>query len=168
MRFGVTCALAAMAIAILAAASVPASAKDLPKGGLTAKETADWLKGRGFPVQVLADPTRYGNLMVRSTADGINFQIFFYGCNNDQGPKRRCESIQYSTGWTKSEWVTAERVNAWVREKRYLRAYLGPNGGVWVELDFDVSPGVSYDALNKSLERWRAETNEFRSAMGLR
>lgn len=163
MRFGAGCALAALVVM----AGATAEAKGLPKGGLTADETAAWLSSRGLSSEVLPDPTRYGNQLVRSSADGINFQIYFYGCSG-RAPKLRCESIQYSAEWAHSEWANAERLNAWNREKRFLRTYLGPNGTVWAELDFDVSPEVSYAALDKSLERWRAEALEFRRYMGLR
>jgi hypothetical protein len=158
------CALAALAVFATAA---PALAKDLPKGGLTADETAAWLSSRGLTAEVLPDPTRYGNQIVRSSADGVNFQIYYYGCVG-RSPKVRCESIQYSAEWARSEWASTDRVNAWDRERRFLRAYLGPNGTVWAEFDFDVSPEVSYAALDRSLQRWRAEALEFRRYMGLR
>lgn len=145
-----------------------ACAQGLPAGGLTAEEAADWIRGQGLPGEVLPDPTTPGDQIVRTSADGVNFDIYFYGCTSDAPPHHRCDSMQYAAGWDNSGGVDVERINQWNRENRFIRAYISRKGMVFGEMDIDITPGVNYSALNRSLDRWRSAIARFRSSLGLR
>ncbi len=157
--------LAAFAACALLAAKARAQA--VPTGGLTAEQAAEWVRGQGLKGQVLPDPTTPGDQIVRTSADGVNFDIYFYGCTPDPPPYHRCDSMQYAAGWTNDSGVTTDRLNEWNRENRFLRAYISSKGSVFGEMDVDVTPGLDYSALNRSLDRWRSAIGKFRSSMGL-
>jgi Putative bacterial sensory transduction regulator len=134
----------------------PAAANDLPPGGMTAQEVADWLRSQGYPAVVKPDPTTPGDQIVSSSIDNINFDMYMYGCA--QG---RCDSLQYAAGWSPKPNITTDKINGWDRDKRYIRAYIADDGGIWGEYDIDITPGGTYEALTHSLERWRSQLNAF-------
>jgi hypothetical protein len=164
MKPSLACLAPVAACALLAG---PACAQSLPTGGMTAEQSADWIRGQGLKADVMADPTTPGDQIVRTSVDGINFDIYFYGCTSDPPPYHRCDSMQYAAGWSNVGGVSSDRLNEWNRENRFLRAYISSKGSVFGEMDIDISPGLDYSALNRSLDRWRSAIGKFRSSMGL-
>jgi hypothetical protein len=148
------------AAASLAFMAAPAAARDLPAGGMTATELANWLIGTGHPAQVKPDPTTPGDQIVSSSTDGIEFDIYLYDCSGS-GNARRCTSMQYASGWAARSSYNAERVNSWNREKRYIKAYLTTGGGLFGEYDLDISPGGTFEMLNDCLDNWRRNVVSF-------
>ena len=151
--------LAAGAVVAFLAAS-PAAARDLPAGGMTATELANWLVGAGYPAQVKPDPTTPGDQIVSTTTDGINVDLYLYDCSGD-GNARRCTSMQYAAGWPASSSYTPDKVNTWNRGNRYIKAYLTQSGGLFGEYDMDISPGGTYEMLNDELQNWRSVVVDF-------
>lgn len=150
-------AAAALLVAFFAGA---AEARDIPAGGLTYEEVAAWLRDSGFPAKVEPDPTTGAapdSRIVSSSVDGVNFDVYFYACSAG-----RCGSIQYAAGWTSSP-GSPDRIGAWNRDKRYIRAYT-TKGQYWAEYDVDVDPG-SYEQLAHSLVRWRQAVDDYKTYM---
>jgi hypothetical protein len=149
---------AGLAAASLALFALPASAKDLPEGGMTAKEVAAWLQDQGYSAQVKPDPTTPGDEIVSSTIEGVNYDIYMYICKEG-----RCGSIQYAAGWTKPEGMSSSKINDWDKNKRYLRAYMDDKGNAWGEMDVDLTPGGTYEYLNGTLDRWKSIVTEYKN-----
>lgn len=149
----------AAAVAVLAAAG-PVAARDLPDGGLTATEIANWLTQSGYPAKVKPDPTTPGDQIVSTATDGVDVDIYLYDCSGD-GDARRCTSMQYATGSPAKPNYTLEKVNSWNRGNRYIRAYLTTSGSLYGEYDLDVSPGGTYEMLNDCLQNWRSVVVDF-------
>src|SRR5580658_8663766 len=159
-------ALIATCLALAVLPSVPASAQSLPSGGMTAGEIASWLRNAGFSAEVKPDPTTPGDQIVYTVTDGVNTDIYLYDCHGD-GDARRCTSIQYAAGWEASSSYNLDKVNAWNRGNRYIKAYLTPRGSLYGEYDLDVSPGGTYDMLNDTMENWRRLLADFRKYYGV-
>jgi hypothetical protein len=158
MKLSTAAGAAALLAALLAGA---ARARDIPAGGLTYEEVAAWLRDSGYPAQVKPDPTTGATAdsrIVSSSIDGVNFDIYFYVCSAG-----RCGSVQYAAGWTSSA-GSPDRIGAWNRDKRYIRAYTTSNGQYWAEYDVDIDPG-SYEQLAHSLARWREAVDEYKTYM---
>lgn len=164
MKFVSLAALTSVAVLMVAAAA-PASARDLPYGGMTAHELADWLTRNGLPATVKPDPTTAGDQIISSASDGVNWDIYLYACNGN-GDARRCGSIQYAAGWSGISGFGDDRVNGWDRDQRYIRAYRDNKGNAWGEYDVDISPGGTYEMLDKSLSRWRDAIVGFKKYIG--
>lgn len=156
MRTLVACG--ALSLVLLVAPQV-ASARDLPSGGVTREEVADWLRGRGMTANVHNDDR--GERIISSNIAGVNFDVYFYACNQD-----RCASIQYAAGWTPLAQGTQANINAWNKDKRYVRAYLDNSNNVWGEYDIDVSPGGTWEQMDASMERWKSQIAQFKSYFG--
>ena len=152
----------AFALALASFFLAPAAiAGDLPPGGMTVQEVAGWLLTQGYPAQIVDDPTSPGDQMVSSSIDGINFDIYMYGCTGG-----RCDSLEYGAGWNSMSSLSTDKINAWTRDKRYVRAYLD-NGTLWASYDLDISPGCNYDCLAHSLVRWRSVLSSFKTYFNL-
>ncbi len=148
---------------ILGAFAGTASARDIPRGGLTYEEVATWLRASGYPATVkqdTSDGAKSYERIVSSSIDGVNYDIYFYGCSDG-----RCDSIQYAAGWPSSP-GSLDRIAAWNLSKRYIRAYSTASGQYWAEYDIDVSPGGTYEQLDKTLSRWRSIIGEYKTYMG--
>jgi hypothetical protein len=145
---------------LAAAWAGPAAARPLPDGGMTADEVADWLHAAGYPATVKPDPTTPGDRIISSSIDGIDYDIYMYGCEHD-----RCNSLQYAAGWS-GVTLPSDKILEWDRTKRYLRAYIGSGNAWWGEYDIDVYPGGTYEALGKSLQRWRDIITDFKTYIG--
>jgi len=72
------------------------------------------------------------------------------------------DSIEFSSAFTDPS--TLEKVNAWNRSKRYSRSYLDADGDPVLELDLDLSGGVTQERIldflrtcELSFEAWRKE-----------
>ncbi|HEY1427066.1 MAG TPA: YbjN domain-containing protein [Caulobacteraceae bacterium] len=138
----------------------PAMARDLPDGGLTATEVANWLVQAGYPAQVKADPTTPGDQIVSTKTDEVPVDIYLYDCSGD-GDARRCTSMQYAAGWAPKASYSLDKINGWNSGHRYIKAYLTTSGSLYGEYDLDVSPGGTYEMLNDCLQNWRSVVVDF-------
>jgi hypothetical protein len=115
---------------ILGACAATASARDIPSGGLTYEEVASWLRASGYPATIKPDTSEGAKSyerIVSSSVDGVNYDIYFYGCI-----KGRCDSIQYAAGWpsSRAHWIGSTagiRPNATSAPIRPPAASTGPN-----------------------------------------
>ncbi len=137
--YHITCVLVSLAPAAFAGV--------LPDGGVTAEEVADVLRGKGFQAQIATD--KEGDPLVRSSAGGVRFGVYFYGCNHQP----RCKSIQFSAG-IKTKGVAQAKMTEWNRTKRFGRAYIDDESDPWLNMDMDVEHGATTEALANDLERW--------------
>jgi hypothetical protein len=145
--------------------AAPAAARDLPTGGMTATEIASWLIAKGYPAQVKPDPTTAGDQIVSTTTEGVEVEIYLYDCHGD-GDARRCTSMQYAAGFPPNASVTADKVNEWNRQKRYIKAYLTTGGSLYGEYDMDLSPGGTFEMLDDELDNWRRNVVTFHQNFG--
>lgn len=154
-----TSKLSALLAALVAVAALPAQARDLPAGGLTRAEVAQWLLGHGYKAQTHDDSE--GNSIVSSASDGVNWDIYFYSC----GKAGRCASLQYAAGWSGLT-LEPDTLNAWNKDQRYIRSYVADKGAVWGEYDVDISPGGTWEQLDYSLDRWTSALPKFKTHIG--
>ncbi len=150
-----------LALAVGLLAGTPASPAELPSGGMTAGEVAGWLVRAGLPAEVKPDITTPVDQTVSTRIDGLDVDIYFYGCKGE-GDARRCVSLQFAAGWAPRAGVDAARANAWNAANRYVRAYVTAQGQLGAEYDIDVSPGGTSEMLDDSLGNWRSLMRDFR------
>lgn len=147
---------AAMAAALLAA--VPAFARPVPEAGITYEEMAEVLSKAGLPATI--DKDSNGARIVKSSVNGVNFDVYFYQCN--QG---RCGDIQFAAGWSNAK-VAPARVNEWNRTKRFLRVYWKPGNIIFAEHDARIQSGTT-ENIEASLGFWKVMLGEFKTFMKL-
>lgn len=154
--------LKALAAAVVASGlwASGAVAGPIADGGLTAKEVARWLQDQGYKAELKVGES--GKPYVRSAAEGVSFSIYLYDCKAGD----RCASLQFSASFDLDKPMDLKVVNAWNRDKRFLKAYLDDEGDPFVEYDASVSPGGSYEALNDDFLVWTSTLPAFKSHIG--
>jgi hypothetical protein len=114
------------------------------------------LQAAGYKAELAADTG--GDPMIRSSAAGAKFTIFFFGCEKNVD----CGEIQFYAGWTDKP--SLEQINEWNRKHRFGRAYLDEKGEVNVEYDVNLELGGISEALFRNdLELWDGLMGDFQN-----
>lgn len=119
--------------------------------GLTPAEVRAWLMEKGATVE--EPQTIEGQTLLRVNDGSTNWLIFFYGCD----ATGRCQDIQFAANIV-ADGLSLDRINAWNREQRFVKAYLQSNidGTPSAVLQFDVLllAGLGVDQLNDPTVVW--------------
>ena len=119
--------------------------------GLTPAEVRAWLVEKGATVE--EPQTIEGQTLLRVNDGSANWLIFFYGCD----ATGRCQDIQFAANIV-ADGLSLDRINAWNREQRFVKAYLQSNldGTPSAVLQFDVLllAGLGVDQLNDPTVVW--------------
>jgi hypothetical protein len=150
---------ATVALLAMVTTSDTALAKNIPAGGMTVGEIASWLQAEGYKAQVLT--AKDGSQSVTSGANGYTFHIYALDCK-----AKRCASVQFSTGIDTKGALSAQRMNQWNHDNRWIRAYVDKVNDPWLELDVDLSPGGTYESLDDQFQIWRTQLAKFRDFIG--
>jgi hypothetical protein len=101
------------------------STGDQPAPGsdrITAAIVARELKAMGYQAEVSAGSD--GDPRVATTVDNYKWAVFFYGCPKTGAlEQRECLSLQFFSGYSVSQPVSAFTMNKWNSENRYTRGY---------------------------------------------
>ena len=141
----------------LLAAALALSAAAAPAQVVGDPEVIALLMGEhGLPVVAGTHPD--GTPELQSRVDGTRFRVLFYGC--EAGP---CETVQFTTGFDLDRPMTAARINAWNRERRFGKAFLDGDGDPFVEMDVNLyGEGVGRRNFDDTLDLWRQVLSDFR------
>jgi hypothetical protein len=150
-----------MLAAAIAAAAAPASAKDLPAGGMTIQDVASWLQGDGYQAKIVTAAN--GKQTISSSAGGTNFHVGFYDCK-----EARCGSMQFYAGFDTKGAFNPAKMNEWNSAHRWVRAYVDKTNDPWVEMDVDLSPGGTYEMLADEFATWRSILDTFKHFIGFK
>lgn len=147
MRLPVLLSALALSVALPGAALAQTPPPAASTNGVTVAETRAWLTSLGGSV---GEPVVSDGVTSLNIADEpLPWNLTFYGC----GPSL-CDDVQFSAVFTGP--ITAEQINDWNREHRFLKAFFAPAataGG-------DASAVVQYDVVltNTGTEQLREPT----------
>ena len=126
---------------------------------VTPQAVSDWLSGRSLTPELV---TEGEESFIRVQDEGLTWLLFFYGCGA-QG----CDSLQFGAGFT-NESITLDIVNAWNRDRRFLKAYFeaGEEGSALVQYDMIPTEGAPMDHLGDHVALWRGTLADFAVHVG--
>lgn len=152
--------LAALAaLSLTAGAASAQSASPMSPNQMTPQGVSDWLAARGVsPELVTGDSEPF----LRVQDGQLTWLLFFYGCDASG-----CDSLQFGAGFT-NDTVTLERVNAWNRDRRFLKAYLETGDANSAIVQYDVIPadGAPVGQLADHVDLWRSNLSAFAVHVG--
>lgn len=138
--------LAALAWACPAAAQM-VSAKD-PQTLVAA------LQAKGYQAQLGATA---GEPSIVSGAGGVRFHIFFENCTEGKD----CTTVTFMTGFTDID-SSVERMNAWNRQNRFVRAYIDAEGDPVLKMDVDLDhAGIPQANFGEYVDIWATQAPKF-------
>lgn len=118
-------------------------------------QIATLLRDAGYRAQM--DTAADNTPMIRSTAERLEFLIFFFGCDAEGG----CSSIQYSAGFDLPDGMSHEKVNEWNSTKRFGRVFLDAENDPYIQMDVNLDFGVSDENFMDSFNYWLAVLDLF-------
>ncbi len=151
--------LVALTLAAGAACATEAWARDIPAGGLTVDEAADWVRGAGLPAEIAT--TDKGDRYIKSVQSGASFELDFYDCGKDG----RCGSLQFQTSFQRPGGFSIDKINQWNGEQRYASAFLDGQHSAFLHYDVSLAPGRTYEGLTDDFAVWRNDVVRFRTFM---
>ncbi|MGL4319896.1 MAG: YbjN domain-containing protein [Paracoccaceae bacterium] len=116
---------------------------------------ADILQQEGYRAAVGVD--NVGDPKIDSSAAGVDFSIYFYGCDNGKD----CQSLQFSSGYDLERGTSFQAMNDWNSTKRFGYAYLDNESDPFLNMDVNMSYGISPDNLRDTLAVWEQVLADF-------
>jgi hypothetical protein len=148
--FRLSAAVAALSLALTTGA---ASAQ------VTPQTVSDWLSARALTPELV---TEGEESYIRVQDEGLTWLLFFYGCE-----ARGCDSLQFGAGFTNDS-ITLDMVNAWNRDRRFLKAYFeaGEEGSALVQYDMIPTRSAPMEHLSDHVDLWRGTLAAFAVHVG--
>lgn len=107
--------------------------------------------------RALAGTDGVGDPMITSSANGYDFDVFFYGCTDGEN----CRDIQFSVTFDLEDGMSLTRAQDFNLEKRWAKVYLDEESDPRLEMDVNMYGGVSATNFNDTLDWWVIIMNEF-------
>ena len=160
MRLPVLFAAFALAAALPGAALAQTPPPAVSTNGVTVAETRAWLTSLGGSV---GEPVVSDGVTSLTIADQpLPWNLTFYGC----GPSL-CDDVQFSAIFSGP--ITADQINAWNRDNRFLKAFhipAAPGGEATAVVQYDVVlPNAGTGQLQEPTVIWLQMLRQF--AQGL-
>jgi hypothetical protein len=137
-------ALMAGGLAVAMLPSEEAEASSIKKASvyetITSSEFETLLRGHGL--DATGDTTGSGSKISRYVHSGIKVSVYYYNCSGDE-----CGSLQLYSGFAMTNKPSPDKIISWNMEKRYGRAYLDSDKDPCVEMDLDLTGGVTAAAM---------------------
>ena len=133
---------------------------------ITAGVVARELRAMGYQVEVTAGTD--GDPRIATTVDSYKWAVFFYGCAKEGDLEQRsCLSIQFFSGYSVQQPVSAFTMNKWNSENRYTRGYTattdsGPAARISMDVMFGNTGADPAKNLRAYFSMMKYQTAEFR------
>jgi hypothetical protein len=124
------------------------------------KELASIIRELGFQAKIEKDDV--GDPLIRSSAGGVDFTIYFYDCTRN----RRCQSLHFSAGYDLPDGTTLEAVQRWNADKRFASAYVDHESDPFLQMDINMEGGVTRENFESSFDLWQTVKGEFEDFIG--
>ena len=98
-----------------------------------------------------------GDPMITSSANGYEFDIFFYGCTDGAN----CRDVQFSVSFDMEDGMSLTRSQDFNLEKRWAKVYLDDESDPRLEMDANLYGGVSATNFKDTLDWWVIIMNDF-------
>ncbi len=98
-----------------------------------------------------------GDPMITSSANGYEFDIFFYGCTDGEN----CRDVQFSVTFDVEDGMSLTRAQDFNLEKRWAKVYLDEESDPRLEMDANLYGGVSATNFKDTLDWWVIIMNDF-------
>ncbi|MGC4252534.1 MAG: YbjN domain-containing protein [Sphingobium sp.] len=143
-------------LALAAAAfSMPAFASDEEPCGKNMvcasnpQSVADAVQAAGYKA-VLSKSSTTGNPMIESAANGYNYSIFFYECEDG----KKCGSIQFQISFEDDGANTFELANKWNSNKRFSQMAVSDDKSLVVSYDLATIGGLNQKNFADVVDWW--------------
>ena len=125
---------------------------------ISALDMGGILEAAGYSVDYTTDSDGEPKIN-SSTADGINFSIYFYDCTT--GKFAECDTLQFRATFTLTNPLSDADLNAFNRSWVFGKAYRFEDGDLSLELPMLLAEGVSRQNLAEQVSLWETIVNDW-------
>lgn len=104
-----------------------------------------------------------GDPQIRSSIGGVNFDVNFYGCNEDGAA---CRDIQLRATFNTEGRISMAQMHDWNRDYYIGKAYLNNSGHATIEHAVAGVDGMSRYTFERMMARWESALDRFRAQIG--
>jgi hypothetical protein len=115
---------------------------------------------RGFGAAALLSQSN-GSPKISGSINRMGYAVYFVNCDENHV----CGEMNFYAGFLDIKPDVSD-INAWNSTKRFGRAYLDGDGDASIEMDINLSGGISRDNLISSFEIWRLVLRQYAEHMG--
>jgi hypothetical protein len=159
----VRCKLLILGVVLACAAAPQAIAADAPPPLIDGSQVADILALVSPLGTATLGSQDDGSPKIFGKLHGQPYTVYFSGC--DQASHGDCQNLDLYVGYSGIK-PTQDRINAWNRDTRFVRAYLDDQGDAGMDMDVNLAHGVSRDNLASTLALWAALVDKFTAYIG--
>jgi hypothetical protein len=145
--------LALAAALMIGALAAPATANEIfasePKSVVTA------LQNLGYRAAISTDSA--GNPLIESGIAGINYNVFFYGCDGTTN----CQWIEFSTSFTLNTPSTLASMNDWNTNNLFGTGFIGSDGATFLTYVVTTTGGLTRENFDDIVRRWDVSVTDF-------
>ncbi len=98
-----------------------------------------------------------GDPKITSSSNGVEYDIFFYGCAENKD----CKDLQFSSAFNTTRVWTAEEMNEWNFTKLTGKVSVDEDGDPRIRLLVPGVLGVPYEAFERVVVRWDNAFGDF-------
>lgn len=114
------------------------------------------IQSLGYKAELTVDS--YGDPLVRSASEGVNFNLNFYGCDESGND---CQHLQFSVAFDVVGGMDYISMNAWNRETTMGKAFLDEESDPVLQHYMISVDGMSSDVFKESFEFWTSTLSDF-------
>ena len=151
-RFVIAAALAVL-LGVAPASAQSISAAD-PEGVAGALRDLGWRASHAVDAE--------GDPMIESSIEGVDYTIFFYGCEGG----RNCKSLLFSAGFDLAEGATLAAMNDWNSGRLVGAAYLDPENDPFLQMFVTTTGGLNHENFGDVVDWWRIAVRDFKEHIG--
>jgi hypothetical protein len=100
-----------------------------------------------------------GDPLIRSMADGTNFRIWFYGCDDANS---NCTGLNFSAGFDLTKGTTLAKMNDWNNQQLLGYATLDDENDPFLNHFVVTNGGISVDTFASIIDRWDRAIADFK------
>jgi putative sensory transduction regulator len=113
------------------------------------------IQALGFQARLEEDSI--GDPLIRSSSNGVDFSIQFYGCTKN----KRCRSLHFTAGYDLEDGASNEAIEEWNQQKRFASAYLDNENDPFLQMDVNLEKGVTQQNFESTFDLWQDLKAEF-------
>jgi hypothetical protein len=119
------------------------------------RKIASLIQDLGFQAKLGEDDV--GDPVIHSSSGGVEFNIYFYDCTDNE----RCKSLHFSAGYDLPDGTTLETLQAWNADKRFASAYADHENDPFLQMDINTEGGITEQNFESWFRFWQALKGEF-------
>jgi hypothetical protein len=108
------------------------------------------------------DVSSDGRPVIRSSIEGVNYEIWFYNCQESPG----CKDLNFGAGFNLIEGMDLAKINEWNRTMLFGKAFVNEEGDPFIRHIVTTEGGISPESFERNVAMWGRALASFKDHIG--